>query len=73
MGARLLVLELGSGFNTPTVVRMPMEQIVSGNPLARFVRVNLSHADIPADIAGRSVSLQADALHAVRAIAARRA
>jgi NAD-dependent SIR2 family protein deacetylase len=64
----LLVLEIGAGYSTPSVVRWPMENIVFTNPNARFVRINLSHPEVPGEIAKRSISLAMDAQAAVDAI-----
>ncbi|MES5820259.1 NAD-dependent protein deacetylase of SIR2 family [Streptomyces sp. RG80] len=55
--ARLLVLEFGAGFNTPGVIRWPMENIVRHTPGARLVRVNPGHPDVPADLGARALSL----------------
>lgn len=64
----LLVLEIGAGFNTPSVIRWPMERIAWTSPRARFVRINPMHPDVPEEIAGRSISLAADAATAIAAI-----
>ena len=61
----LLVIEIGAGFNTPGVVRWPMEQVAMANQRAHFVRVNLEHAEVPEALTGRSVSLRMDAWQAV--------
>ena len=66
--APLLIIEIGAGFNTPSVVRWPLENIVSRNPHARFVRINLAHVDVPDQIAARSTSLQGDAAAILDAI-----
>ncbi|MER5193957.1 NAD-dependent protein deacetylase of SIR2 family [Streptomyces sp. NPDC002755] len=60
----LLVVEIGAGFNTPGVIRRPMEDLVRHTPRARLVRINPAHPEVPADLAGRalSVPLGADAL-----------
>ncbi len=54
---RLLVLEIGAGFNTPGVIRMPMENLVRPTRQARLVRVNPRHPDVPADLGARALSL----------------
>ncbi|MEU8762849.1 NAD-dependent protein deacetylase of SIR2 family [Streptomyces sp. NPDC048659] len=59
--ARLLVLEFGAGFNTPGVIRVPGEHLTRGLPGARLVRVNPTHPEIPEDLAGRALSVPADA------------
>jgi hypothetical protein len=35
----LLILEIGAGFNTPGVVRYPLERLASQHADARFVRI----------------------------------
>ena len=46
------VLDIGSGFNTPTVVRWPMERVAARHPNARLVRINLSILRCPGDRRG---------------------
>ncbi|MFF6804506.1 NAD-dependent protein deacetylase of SIR2 family [Streptomyces sp. NPDC012616] len=60
----LLVLEIGAGFNTPGVIRLPMENLVRQTPRARLVRINPDHADVPSDLGERAlpVPLGADRL-----------
>ncbi len=55
------VIEIGAGFNTPAVIRWPIERIVSALPHARFVRINPDHSGVPPEIADRSVSIDLDA------------
>lgn len=64
----LLALEIGAGFNTPSVIRWPMERIVHAHSRAHFIRVNLQYPQVPREIAGQSVSLQGHAMGAVTAI-----
>ena len=63
---RLLLLDVGSGFNTPSVVRWPMERIALRDPLARIVKINLHHADLPRELGGRGLSVAAGAEEASR-------
>lgn len=60
----LLVVEIGAGFQTPGVIRRPVEDLVRRTPRARLVRINPAHPDVPADLGARalSVPLGADAL-----------
>ncbi|MBK3632165.1 NAD-dependent protein deacetylase of SIR2 family [Streptomyces asoensis] len=53
----LLVVEIGAGFNTPGVIRRPMENVVRRTPGARLVRINPDHADVPADLGTRALSV----------------
>lgn len=57
---RLLVIEIGAGFNTPSVVRWPCEQIALQHADARLIRVNPNHAEVPEALRDRSLSLTCD-------------
>ncbi|WNG15138.1 NAD-dependent protein deacetylase of SIR2 family [Cystobacter fuscus] len=54
---RLLVIEVGAGFNTPSVVRWRMEHLVHHHPDARLVRINLTDPELPEELGERAVSL----------------
>ncbi|KJE94751.1 appr-1-p processing enzyme family protein [Capsaspora owczarzaki ATCC 30864] len=58
---RLVVIEVGAGFNTPMVVRYPCEDAVEHNPQARFIRINTEHSEVPSSLTNRSVSFDQDA------------
>lgn len=47
---KLLVVEIGAGFSTPSVVRWPVESLVRSVPGARLVRINRDDAEVPADL-----------------------
>jgi NAD-dependent SIR2 family protein deacetylase len=66
--ARLLILEFGVGFNTPGVVRWPMEQITYSHPDATLVRVNSQRPQVPEEIAERSISLENGAREVIDAL-----
>ena len=57
---RLVLLELGVGFNTPGIIRWPFELIAQRHPNARLVRVNLQDARLPGSIGDRSIGLPED-------------
>ncbi len=57
-GYQLLVLEIGAGFNTPGVVRWPMEQIVFKFENAHLIRVNLEYPQIPKEITEKSIAFK---------------
>ena len=67
-GSPLLVFDIGSGFNTPTVVRWPMERIASAHPDARLVRINVAHPDVPGSLAERALGIGAGAAETIEAI-----
>ena len=53
---KIVVLDIGSGFNTPVWVRWPAEKVVRANAEARLLRLNLHHPEVPQDILDRSLS-----------------
>ncbi|KXF80768.1 SIR2 family NAD-dependent protein deacylase [Enterovibrio coralii] len=57
---KVVLLDLGSGFNTPTVIRHPMEQITRAFPDAHLVRVNLDHTSTPPDLGFRATAVKGD-------------
>ena len=61
----LVVLEIGAGMSTPSVIRWPAEAIVRRTPGARLIRVNRDHAAIPGDIQGLSLPYDAAELLAL--------
>jgi len=67
---RLLLLEVGAGFNTPTVVRWQMERLAVALPQARFVRVNRDDAEVGEVPRERALTVPADAGDAIEAFAA---
>eukprot|EP01062_Namystynia_karyoxenos_P019084 TRINITY_DN17145_c0_g1_i1.p1 TRINITY_DN17145_c0_g1~~TRINITY_DN17145_c0_g1_i1.p1 ORF type:complete len:321 (+),score=98.12 TRINITY_DN17145_c0_g1_i1:97-963(+) len=72
-GKRLVILEIGVGFNTPGVIRWPMEALAAQGASVSIVRINpeapeLDHpGSIPAD---RFVGVRSGAAAAVAALAA---
>ncbi|MGR5091802.1 hypothetical protein ACPV5O_19810 [Vibrio maritimus] len=57
---QVLLLDLGSGFNTPTVIRLPMENLTQTMPNAHLVRVNLEHDEVSLDIGSKSTLFKQD-------------
>ena len=69
--SRTLVLDIGSGFNTPSVVRWPMERVATQLPDARLVRINLDHPEVPSELGARGLPIghgAAETLAAVYAV-----
>lgn len=62
---KLLILEVGVGFNTPSVIRWPLEQITYRHQQANFVRINHHYPQVPDEISDRSISLSEDAFDAI--------
>lgn len=58
--AKLVLLELGVGFNTPSIIRWPFEQITAWHPHTTLIRINLNEARVPGEIAAKSIVFQQD-------------
>jgi NAD-dependent SIR2 family protein deacetylase len=54
----VVILEIGAGFNTPTVTRFPMESFARsmGTNRARLIRINPTEAKVPEDL--RAIALK---------------
>lgn len=66
---RLVLLELGVGFNTPTIIRFPFEKLTRENDNIRLVRLNLNQAVIPESLSSRAVGINADMAQSITDIA----
>ena len=53
----LVILELGEGFATPTVMRWPFEKIIYFNRKSRLYRINESFYQLPKEAEERGVSV----------------
>lgn len=54
--SRLVLLELGVGFNTPTVIRFPFERMTYANPGATLIRVNADFPQSSSEIRNQTIS-----------------
>lgn len=57
-GQRVVFLELGVGYNTPTIIRLPFEQMTAAFPNAALVRINLSYPEAPSELKSKSICIQ---------------
>jgi NAD-dependent SIR2 family protein deacetylase len=57
---KLVLLELGVGYNTPVIIRYPFEAITLKYPYATLVRINTSDAGVSESIAKKSICIQED-------------
>ncbi len=64
-GKKLVGLEIGAGYNTPGVIRGPMEAIGTTWENTQFIRINLDHATGP----GRTLSIKSPANVALEKLA----
>jgi len=67
---KTVLLELGVGFNTPTIIRLPFEHLVRERKNLRLVRLNRSKAVVPASLSERCVGINADMARSIADIAA---
>jgi len=58
--AKVVLLELGVGFNTPTIIRFPFEKLTKEHENISLIRLNLKEAVIPASLGDRAVGINAD-------------
>lgn len=59
-GKRVVLLELGVGFNTPIIIRFPFEKMVRENENYSLIRLNMDEAFIPESFGNRAVSIGGD-------------
>ncbi len=59
-GEQILFLELGVGYNTPTIIKIPFWRMTLKNPLAVYACVNRGQAAVPRELEGKSICLDAD-------------
>ncbi len=69
VGDTLVVVEIGAGFNTPSVIRWPGERVTRVVPNARFIRINRDHPEVPDDLADRALAIAVDAGTAIDQLA----
>jgi NAD-dependent SIR2 family protein deacetylase len=55
----LLILDVGTGFNTPSVIRWPAERITAAHPRANLVRINPLRPEVPAQLGNRALGIPA--------------
>ena len=59
-GQKLCLLELGVGFNTPTIIRYPFEKLTREHSQVSLIRLNLNEAVVPESLSARAVGINAD-------------
>lgn len=60
LNQRLCILEMGAGFGHPELIRFPFEKTCYFNQKARLIRINARFPQLPAEHAGRGISIQED-------------
>ena len=59
-GGKILFLELGVGYNTPGIIKVPFWQMTAQNPEATYACVNYGEAVCPEQIVDRSICVDGD-------------
>ena len=65
---KVVFLELGVGFNTPTIIRFPFEQMAANWPRATLVRIGRSRAAVPAWLKDKGIALDGGIRPALEAL-----
>lgn len=60
-GKKIVVFDIGTGFNTPGVIRWPAETIANHFADATLIRVNLEYPEVPIGLKDKAISLKMDA------------
>lgn len=60
IGGKLVLIELGVGFNTPTIIRFPFDRLCCENENVSLIRLNNSQAAVPQRAGDRAVGIEAD-------------
>ena len=71
-GKRLLLFEIGVGYNTPGIIKFNFQGETYRNENARYACLNLDDAEIPGEIAERSVGIEGDSGKVIDALLARK-
>lgn len=64
-----VLLELGIGFNTPTIVRFPFERLAARKKNMTLIRLNRDEAVVPRSLGTRAIGINADMQKSVKKIA----
>ena len=62
---KVILIELGVGFNTPIIVRFPFEKMVRENASYSLIRLNKDEAVVPESFGKRAVGIGGDMAHAI--------
>jgi NAD-dependent SIR2 family protein deacetylase len=64
-GQNILFLELGVGYNTPSIIKYPFWQMTLQNPKATYACINYGEALCPKEIANQSICIDSDIYKAI--------
>lgn len=64
-GKKVVLLELGVGFNTPIIIHFPFEKMMYENPSYRLIRLNMDEEAVPAGFGERAIGIGGDMAKAI--------
>lgn len=64
-GKNVVLLELGVGFNTPIIIRLPFEKMVRENKSYKLIRLNMDEAIVPESFGNNAIGIGGDMAKAV--------
>ena len=70
VNGKTVLLELGVGFNTPTIIRFPFENLTREHENITLIRLSRSKAIVPASLGERAIGINADMAESISDIAA---
>ena len=62
---KVVLLELGVGFNTPIIIRFPFEKMVRENASYSLIRLNMDEAVVPESFGKRAIGIGGDMAEAI--------
>lgn len=65
LDGKLVLIELGVGFNTPGIIRWPFERITEKHSNSVLIRINMDYAEVSSRISQRSLCLSTDIAKAI--------
>lgn len=54
--SKIVLFELGIGYNTPAIIRYPFERVTFQNPRATLIRLNAEYPKGPVETAARTIA-----------------
>lgn len=64
-GKKLVLIELGVGFNTPVIIRFPFEKMVRENATYSLIRFNMNQFFVPGSFGKRAIGIGGDLCQAI--------
>lgn len=62
---RTVLVELGAGFNTPTIIRFPFEKLMREHKNMSLIRLNQGEAIVPEEFGNRAIGINEDMVKSI--------